>query len=55
MYAVCMFLTRCHEFPFPATRGHFRSELEVVPRGRYYCTPVPALMFCIQDIQLSHL
>ena len=34
---VCMFLTRCHEFPFPATRGHFRSEPEVAARGRYYC------------------
>ena len=33
-----MFLTRCHEFPFPATRGHFRSEPEVAARGRYYCT-----------------
>ena len=47
MYAVCMFLTRCHEFPFPATRGHFRSELEVSPRGRYYST---CFDFCIQDI-----
>ena len=35
---VCMFLTRCHEFMFPATKGHFRSEPEVAARGRYYCT-----------------
>ena len=31
-------LTRCREFPFPATRGHVRSEPEVAARGRYYYT-----------------
>ena len=34
-----MFLTGCHEFTFPVTRGHFRSEPEVAVRGRYYCIP----------------
>ena len=42
--AVCMYVfdsmscisVPCHEGP-PATRGHFRSELEVAARSRYYC------------------
>ena len=32
---VCMFLTRCHEFPFPATRGHLPRGATFAPNRRW--------------------
>ena len=32
---VCMFLTRCHEFPFPATRDHLPRGATFAPNRRW--------------------
>ena len=32
---VCMFLTRCHEFPFRATRGHLPRGATFAPNRRW--------------------
>ena len=32
---VCMFLTQCHEFPFPATRGHLPRGATFAPNRRW--------------------
>ena len=32
---LCMFLTGCHEFPFPATRGHLPRGATFAPNRRW--------------------
>ena len=41
---VCMFLTRCHEFPFPATRGHLPRGATFAPNRRWPLVAVTTVL-----------